>query len=141
MKKIFLLFGLVLLSNCGVHRIPGNIAEDNVLKKVKESKKLDDQKFVDTKIQVGNYLNLSDEVKSKLVTHFENEKKELNAVEDFQEQELARIIIKYETNFRNNLNKDQLEVYKKLRKRFDDIYFYSEYSTDILKNRYFKLKN
>jgi small-conductance mechanosensitive channel len=141
MKKVFIVGVLsVILSSCGLQNIPGNIAEENVLAKVIKSKSLSDDEFVKTKIQVGNYLNLSEDVKSKLLKHFASEKEELNKVEEFQEQELARIIVKYETNFRKFLNEDQLEVYKKLRKRFDEIYFYSQYSMDVIKNRYFKLK-
>ncbi len=140
MKKIGLILVLVsFLSSCGLQNIPGDVAVSNVLTKVKSSKKLSDEEFVKTKLQVGNYLNLSQEVKESLAKHFKNEKEELNKVEDFQEEELARIIIKYETNFRVFLNKEQLSIYKQLRKRFDDIYFYSEYSTDILKKRYFRL--
>lgn len=140
MKKLVYL-ALLVLCSCGLQKLPGNVAVSNVLHKVIASKKLSDEKFLETKIQVCNYLNISEDVKTKLKEHFKNEKIELNKVEDFQEGELARIIVKYETNFRKFLNKDQLEVYKKLRKRFDEIYFYSEFSTDILKNRYFKLKN
>ena len=142
MKKLIIMSVLLLFaSSCGIQNIPGDIAVDNVLVKVKKSKKLEDQNFVDTKMQVCNYLNISDDVKLKLKDHFINEKKELNVIEDFQEMELARIIVKYETNFRKFLNTEQLSIYKQLRKRFDEIYFYSEYSTDILKNRYFKINN
>lgn len=127
MKQIFTLFALtMLLISCNTSKMSTN----NVVDKAMRAKQVDDEKYVDDKLNACQWLNLTEEQKNKAKKHFQEEIFELKKLENYDKQGIAKNVYKYETGFREMLTPDQLKVYKKLRgKYFNDVFFYSSYQT------------
>lgn len=129
MKKLLLLLICTVLLNCSVSKITTRF----VVQKANEAQKVDHDTYVKDKMDLCQYLALSDEQETKLQLLFEEEKTELDKIDKDDMQMLGRNIYKYENEFRDTLNKQQLKMYKKMRPQFEDKFFYSQYSLNKIK--------
>lgn len=129
MKKFLLPLLVVFFISCNVSKLTSNV----VVLKAKEGQTINTEKYINDKLDICKYLAPSDEQKIKLEKLFTEEKTELNKIDKYDDQSFARNIYKYETEFRNILNEEQLKMYKEMRSQFEDRYFYSQYSLNSIK--------